>query len=210
MTTYLSDITSRIADDLNRSDLTTQTYTAVNRAIKHYEKEPFWFKETTGTFVTIASQQSYGTADGLPSDISRINRLEITLSAGRYFLTPRNINWIQNQNPNGATGDPTDYAWWQNKIWLSLTPNQVNTITAYYTKTYADLDIANPTSSANDWLTYAEDLIEARARKWIYARILKDPDNAALAAQEEMEALNALLDKNEGHTAQAAITPTVF
>lgn len=210
MTTYLSDMTSRIADDLNRSDLTTQIYKAINRAIKFYEKEPFWFKETSGTFSTIVSQQAYGTADGIPSDILRIKRIEATLSGSRQEVTLRDLNWIEDKNSSLSTGDPTDYAWWQNKIWFYLIPSQIRTITVYYTKSYADLDNANPTTSTNDWLTYAEDLIEARARKWIYARILKQVDNASIAAQEEMEALDSLRDKNEGHTSQGPITPTVF
>lgn len=205
MTTF-ADITSRIADDINRSDLTTQIGLAVNRAINHYQKEPFWFKETSANFSTVASQASYSSTDTSITDIDCIRYMEALVNNGEYEVDPRNIGWIRRQNPQLAIGIPTHYAWWQNKIWFYLVPNAVYTVTIYYTKTYAALS----GTQTNDWLTYAEDLIEARARKWIYARIIKDQDNALLAEAEEQQALQKLREVNEGYTAQARILPSQF
>lgn len=207
MATFL-EAQQRIADDLNRSDLTAQIKEAINRAIIYYEKEPFWFKETNGTFVTVASQQAYGTVDGIPSDIARIKRLETAVGTSVYDIVERDINYIRDVNPNSATGDPpTNYAWWQKKIYLSLVPSQVRTITAYYTKTYTEL---SADADTNDWLVYAEDLIEARARWWIYLRVIKNRKDADDAKIEEIDALGALREINEGYTAQGRIVPTSF
>lgn len=205
MTTF-ADITSRIADDINRTDLTTQIGLAVNRAINFYQKEPFWFKETSASFSTVASQASYSSTDTSITDIDRIRYMDGLVNNGEYEIDPRTIKWIRTKNPQLAIGIPTSYAWWQNKIWFYLVPDAIYTVTIYYTKKY----VALTGSNTNDWLTYAEDLIEARARKWIYTRILKQQDNALLAEAEEQQALQQLREVNEGYTAQAEIPPSQF
>lgn len=206
MSTFL-DLQQRIADDLNRTDLTTQIKTAINRAIIHYEKEPFWFKETSATFSTIASQKAYSSTDTSITDILRIHLVEAVLNSANYEMDEHDIKWIESKNPNDATGQPTDYAWWQNKFYLYLVPNAVYTIRVWYTKKYTAL---SADADTNDWTTYAEDLIEARARKWIYARIIKDIEGATIAEGEENQALDSLRTVSEGHVAQSRIPPTSF
>lgn len=207
MSTFLQ-MQQRIADDLNRTDLTAQIKKAITRAVTFYQKEPFWFKQTSGTFSTIAAQKAYGTVDGIPSDISRIYRIEITVSGSAYEVIEEDINDIQNGNPNSAQGDPaTNYAWWQNKIWLKLVPSVVRTVTVYYTKIYTEL---SADSDTNDWTTTAEDLVEARARWWLYTRVVKSKDDADSAKLEEIEALQGLREMSEGHIAQSNIPPTEF
>lgn len=203
----LADMVSRIADDINRTDLsTTQIPLAINRAIKYYKKEPFWFKETTDTFVTVANQKIYTSTDTGITDISRIHTVEIEANSANEELLLRDVKWIEYQNPNDSTGVPTDYAWWQNSFYLYLVPNGVYTIRVYYTKDYPELTGVQ----TNDWITYAEDLIEARARWWLYTRIILDTEQALVAKNEENDALFALREINEGYVAQGRIPPTSF
>lgn len=206
MSTFL-EMQQRIADDLNRTDLTTQIKKAINRAIIYYEKEPFWFKETSATFSTVASQKAYTEANMSITDISRIHLVEAVLNSANYELDEHDIKWIEGKNPNDATGQPTDYAWWQLKLYFYLVPNAIYTIRVWYTKKYTAL---SADSDTNDWTTYAEDLIEARARKWLYGRVIKDANNATIAGIEEQEALESLRGVSEGHVAQGKIPPTSF
>jgi len=204
----LVQMRSRIADDLNRSDLNTQIDLAINRAIEYYyNKERFWFNETSGTFATIANQEAYGTADGIPSDIAEIDYMQITLSStNKPDLDERTFNWIQDRNVGRATGDPTDFAWYQNKIYLYLIPNQVRTITVFYKKTYADLSLDADT---NDYTAYAEDLIEARATAWLNKRVLKDYESSSINERDEADALSALRERTStmiGGTGQIQAT----
>lgn len=203
----LSEMRDRIADDLKRSDLDTRIDEAINRAIRHYGKEPFWFKETTGTLATVAGTASYGTADGLPSDIKRILYAEVTVSGTDYPLTERGIQWVQSMNPSQTRGQPSDYAWWRGKLFLYLVPDAVYTITLYYTKTYSDLALDADT---NDWLTYAEDLIESRARWWIASRVISDSEEAMKAKSEENDALESLRSQNEDQASGQPIEPMRF
>lgn len=196
-----------MADDLDRTDLSTQIKKAINRAIKHYEKEPFWFKDSSDTFPTVVGQKIYDSGDGLATDIGRITYAEILQGTAKYELVAKDISWIQSQNPDDAQGLPNYYARYGSDIWLCLVPNQVMTVTIYYKKKYTEL---SADADTNDWTTEAEDLIEARARWWIYKRIIMDKVQADEAKMEEIEALEALRSKNEDHAAGTYVEPTVF
>lgn len=97
MSTY-AQMQAKIADDLNRSDLTTQIQREINRAIRKYASVPMWFSSTSANFTTAAGQQSYDTADGLPADVRIVDYLRVNQStptitttggvADTYTLTP--------------------------------------------------------------------------------------------------------------------------
>lgn len=201
----LSDLRSRIADDLNRSDLNTQIDKAINRAITHYRKRKFWFNETTGTFLTVAGQQSY-TTSVIPSDILHIHRLEYSDGNTSYEVIRASIDYIRNLTSTSGASLPTWYAWYGGKIYFALIPSAVGTVTIYYDKSYSDLT----SSDSNDFTVYAEDLIEARARWWIYNRIIRDADEAVLAKQEELDALQGLDIQTSGKIATGYVAPTQF
>jgi hypothetical protein len=69
MSTY-TQLQSRIADDINRTDLTSQIQQCILLAIQHYKNERFWFNETSATLTTTVSSAQVGA----PSDILRIDR----------------------------------------------------------------------------------------------------------------------------------------
>lgn len=194
MSTFLQ-MKTRIADDLKRSDLATQIGVAINRAIEFYEKDRFFFNETSGTFVTVSGQESYGSADSIPSTIAEIDDVTLTQSSTNIFpLDKTSFSSIRDLNSGGttATGVPMDYAYYTEKFWLSPIPNGVYTVTVYFKKTYTQLSADGDT---NDWTEEAEDLIEARARWWVNKRIIKDYEAAAEAKGEELEALSSLQSK---------------
>ena len=199
---------ARIADDLNRSDLNTQIGVAINRAIAHYQSEETWFNQTTDTVTTVATQESYGTADGLASDIVQIDLVQCTDSGGnQYPLTPRTWSYLRTlqSDPTGLTGLPADWAWYQEKLYLYPTPDAAYTVTIWYIKSYADL----ATGESNDWTTEHEalDLIEARATWWVASRLLKDYERASAAKQEEGEALQRLIIRSNRAITRGTIRP---
>lgn len=97
MTTFLG-MRNKIQDDLNRTDLTTQVNREINRAIRKYASVPFWFSSASQNFNTAYGQQTYDSADGLPSDIRIVDYVRINQSTGTvladsgtansYILTP--------------------------------------------------------------------------------------------------------------------------
>lgn len=189
-----------IADDLDRSDMTTQINRAINRAIKYYEKEPFWFKETTGTFSTSSGTKIYTTAT-IPTDISKIDRMEVVVSGNDQPLTEVTFDEIEDIDFSHQTGIPDRFAFYSNSIYLYPIPNGTYTIRLAYTKTYAQL---SADSDTNDWTTEAEDLIECRALWTLYSRTIKDDEEANKYKAAEEDALQALRSKTEQHNGTSA------
>lgn len=206
----LAQMRSRIADAINRTDLNTQIDLAINRAITHYtKKDNFWFMETSGTFSTISGQSSYGTADGIPSDIEDIDYIEVTYGSYKYKLDRVDFDIITEVLGvnTGTENYPTVYAFYQKKIYLYPKPNGVRTITIYYKKSYSALSLDADT---NDFTTYAEDLIEARANWSVNSSILKDQASAQSAESRELKAYKALVVETNKLSAKGHVTPTQF
>lgn len=180
-----------IADDLNRSDMTTQINRAINRAIHYYTKERFWFNEKTSTFSTTNTVKNYDSST-IPTDIAQIDYMEIVVSGSDLELTPITYTEIESMDVNHQTGIPSKYAWYKENIYLFPIPNNTYTVNISYQQTYADL---SADSDTNDWTTSAEDLIEARACWWIYARVLKDQDQANSYKALEIDALESLREQ---------------
>lgn len=86
MSTY-TQMQAKIADDLNRSDLTTQIQREINRAIRKYASIPMWFSSFSANFTTATGQQSYDTADGLPSNIRIVDYVRINQSTPTIYTT---------------------------------------------------------------------------------------------------------------------------
>lgn len=202
----LSDLRTNIADDINRSDLSTQIDKAINRAIRFYRRDRFWFQETSSTFTTIASQQAYGTADGIPSDIAEIDHVKIAYQSDWVVeLDPVTLQEIQNLNIGNYTGNPEKYAFYANKFYLWPIPDAAYTVTVFYTKNYSDLSSG---SDSNDYTNYAQELIENRARWWLNMRIIKDMEAAKGDKELEIESLNALRAETERYISSGQITAT--
>lgn len=195
MATY-TQMRSRLATDTGRSDLTSSINEAINRAIEHYEKERFWFNETSGTFSTVAGTDAYTQGSGgVLSDILEVDVLTITrTSTDIYPLDKVTFQKLREYSTTGTTSNrslPDMWAYYKNAFYFYPVPDAAYTITVYYQKSYADL---SADADTNDFTTDAEDLIEARARWWLWTRLRNYPA-ASAAKAEELEALAALREK---------------
>lgn len=198
---------TRIADDLNRSDLNTQIEKAINRAIEFYEKEWFWFNENSWTFSAVSSTEVVTQASASTTDLLSILNVTLTRNANDiYPLKQITFQELRQKATTGTShrGPPVEYAFFKNNWHLYPVPDQNYTITVYGQKGYANLSASGDT---NDFTTEAEDLIEARARAWLYLRVLKDTANAELAKVEESEALNSLREKTVNLISTGTVRP---
>lgn len=203
----LGDLINNISDDLNRTDLTSQIIKFANRSINHYAKEPFWFTETTATFTLSAGQVSYSSSNSnYPDNVAKVHYVEMDIDGSDRELDEIDISVVQSQNPDDSQSDPTSYARWENAFYTYPIPNTARTVKIWYTKSYSTLSTSADT---NDFLVYAEDLIEARTRWQINAITLKDRESAIVDKSLEQDALSALQSKNENN-ANTKIEPTCF
>lgn len=183
MSTYVQ-LQSRIADDLNRSDLTSQIKQNILLAIQHYKDERFWFNETSTT-LTATIGQAYVAP---PSDLLRIGHLYITISSRNIELVPQDITSILEFRPS-TNGRPRAFSYYQNRFELDRKPDSAYSMPLTYLQ---ELTALSGDSDTNGWTTDGEDLIVFRAEKMLYANVIKDMEKAATAAAWETQALTQM------------------
>lgn len=183
MSTY-TQLQSRIADDLNRTDLTTQIQQCILLAIQHYKHERFWFNETSATATaTISSAQV-----GAPSDILILDRIYIVISGRNIELAPQDLNSIIEFRPT-TNGRPLSFCYYRNQFELDRKCDLAYSLLIYYVK---ELTALSSGSDTNAWTTDGEDLIVFHAEKKLYANVIKDHGKAAAAQAQELAAMTAL------------------
>src|SRR2546430_9529023 len=128
MSTYIQ-IQNRIADDFNRTDLTSQIKQNILLAVQAYKGERTWFNETMVSLSCTVSQ-SFITA---PSDILEIDNLFLVTS-GRAIELPRiDLEDIVSYRPT-SNGRPTAFCYYQNRFELNRPADQAYGMPLYYVK----------------------------------------------------------------------------
>lgn len=199
MTTF-RDLQDRInLDYLNRTDLTNETKRAIIRAIKHYEKNRFWFNMTS----TALAIGSASVTVAVPADFLALDYVTVRDSSIDYVVTIRNFDRIayKNQNMAGgvgssASGIVAECAYFRNTLYFTPKPASATSLTVYYTQTFAAL---SADSDTNDWCSAAEDLIVHHATADMLANVLRVTDQSQIMAhkQWELEAYNQLKTGND-------------
>lgn len=106
----------------------------------------FFRKNQTGT--TTSSNQFLT----CPSDFLAPYSLSITNSGSKEFLLYKDVNYLQEYNPTGATGVPKYYAFFDiNNFMLSPTPNAAFTAELHYT--YRPASLTAQSGSGSTWLS---------------------------------------------------------
>lgn len=203
----LEQMRTRIADDLARDDLTTQIDKAINRAVEHYEKDRLWFNEKVWTFNTVSAQETIAQATASTSDLLAWDVVTLTRnSTDIYPLEQISFQQLRELNNSGTSsrGCPTLFSLFNKNFYFYPVPDAAYAVTVYGQRGYSTLSASADT---NDWLSEAEDLIEARARWWLYKRVIRDADEAAAAKDEEMEALESLRERDLPYKSTGRIKP---
>lgn len=196
MSTY-GDLQDRIADDLNRADLSDQIRDQIKLAIVHYGRVPFWFNEARTT-LTASSSASFLT---VPSDYLDTVDLYINVGGIPIKMTNSTLNDVVGGRPTGGS-QPSRYCYFADRFELNCEVNQEYTFPLFYVKELATLSASTDTSL---WTSQGEDLIVSRAEKVLYRDVLKDSSKFLLAKDAEKEAKSSLLGFRDrkigtGHT----------
>lgn len=192
MATY-GEIQDRVNNDiLNRTDLTAETARCIKAAVRHYERNPYWFNQSSTALATVSSQSFIAR----PSTFFRIDELRFFYAASAsYALTPTDMVELNDMRGGAqAHGDPTHWAINGDQIELFPIPNAVDTVVARGYQTFAALSASTDT---NGWTSAAEDLVVYHAAKLMWATVLRNNENAMIFAQLEKSALDELRTANE-------------
>lgn len=198
MSTY-GDLQDRIADDINRTDLSDQIRDQIKLAIVHYGRFPFWFNEARTT-LTASSSASFLT---VPSDYLDVVELYINIGDHPVRMEPKTLNEILEYRPVGES-QPGAYCYFADRFELDYKVNQEYLFPLWYIKELATLSASTDSSL---WTYQGEDLIVYRAEKMLYSRVLKDHKEAASCAALEREARTSLLRFRDQKTGTGQAKP---
>lgn len=199
----------RIADELARTDLTSQIQKAIVSAVKYYERKPFFFNEGRFTLTTSASQEYYGSSDNanIPNLVNA-DSVRITVGTTHYTLEKRDYAYIDEISSSTNTpGDPTDYTYYARQLRFYPIPNAARTVVVSGTFATATL---SATTDSNYWTTDGEELIRSRATWYLYKNIIKDREQAEDWKETELEALATIRGDDAERLSTWRFRPTAF
>jgi hypothetical protein len=209
--TYL-DMQTRIADELDRADLASQIRKAILSAVAFYAKKHFWFTESSFTFATVAGQRNYTSSDAAAIATSpSIEILNGSFFGTRVPLTKQTFEYIDSKTSQTTSrGEPEDWAYRAQQIWLYPVPDAAYTITAYHIPTLTAL---SSDSDSNAWTNDAEAMIRARAKWDLVKNVIRGPEmveEMTTLKGEELEEFVALINETASREATGSSRPTQF
>lgn len=212
MTQTRQQLEAQIADDLARSDLSSQITAAVTAAIRAYRFERLGFNEAYKVTATLTTSSDTMLLTSLSVRFRKFDRVRLVRTAGDYLdLYHRDYDWIMSRQDVRVVCQPAEFAIYNNAIHFDSMADQTYTL---YLDGLKDLsNAASATYSAGDttaWFNDARELIRHRAKREVYAHVLKDMELAAAAGAAEKEALRMLKAEAGEERSTGSIRPTEF
>ncbi|SRR6266436_6632353 len=204
-----------IADELLRSDLTSQIAAAIATAIDAYQAERFFWSESRDTtFNTVAAQEFYAEVD-IPGISTMMSFDYVVLYLG---TPPQAIPWIMERrtdkeiellNQNGLVkGQPYNWTYYNQQLRLGPIPD-----TVYNIRIAAQKFTPGPASDSttnNPWMTYAERLIRSRAKYELLFHVIRDFEEAEIMATAVNDAYTTLKGRTNRLKARSIMLPMEF
>lgn len=206
------DMQTRIADELDRSDLVPQIKKAIISAVAFYARKKFYFTETSFTFATVVGQEYYGSAAAAAIATSpSIAILNINVGGGRIELDKKTFDYIDSISYLAtSSGQPEMWAYRAEQIRVYPIPSQIWTITAFNIPRLTEL---SADTDSNAWTNDAEAMIRARAKLDVILNVIRGVDMvdeiAGLRAQE-IDERSALFTEGASRAATGVMAPTDF
>lgn len=212
MATY-GDMQARIADELDRQDLSSQIQLAIMTAIQMFQRRNFWFNEAAFSFNTVLGQEYYGAADNAQIATSpNIQILRLQYGGGVRWELPRQPFEILDQYSASRDwrGVPEIFAYRAEQIRLYPIPSQVWAIDVF-----SIYRIDQPTSNSDDseWFNTAEELIRTHAKIDLLTNVIRPPGldaEAAMLIRQEARALASLNGETDFRESWGGAVPTAF
>lgn len=176
----------RIQNEILRTDINSNVQDAIKSAIRAYEGVRFVFNEGDNAADSWTTGASNTATYTLSNEWIDVDLITITVSSNEYPLIKRTFDWYKEVNTNPATvvGVPTDFAYHNDRIWLYPSPNQAYVLKVYGHRKVTALDsngelTLTNTLVSNEWFREAEGVIRNRAKYYLYADVLENPERAA-------------------------------
>lgn len=185
----LGELKARVADELNRDDLTTQIATSVTAAIYQWGATRFWKTESAQTSTTTLGGQY---AD-VPAGMRVVDIVQVQVGGTWYPLKARTLAEIEDWHGAASNqGQPTDYAIEGTRV--RLYPAAADAYALAFTGIFSLPALADD-DDTNFWTEEAADLIVATAKYRLYRDVIRDAEAMTFAKAAENEALEYLRDE---------------
>jgi hypothetical protein len=198
------DMKANVQSLLSRSDLDSVIDEAIHRAIKAYEREPFYFNERSQTLTVSSAATSYTLSS---SFVEMLSDPVITVNGSNYVMGPISKAEYDELRITSTTSQPSEYCLYAGQFFPYPPPNGSYVAVLNYTTRLSTLTAS---TDSNAWCTQAQDLIEMRALWWIHAFKTRNPQQAQVAKAAELEALRFLRDESTGKKATGTLKATHF
>ena len=203
---------SQIADDLARGDLGIQIGEAVQTALDAYVNERFWFNEAYRVTATLPISTASIALSALSVRFEDFDRVRLLRTGGNFIdLYKRDYDWIMSRQDAVTYTQPAKYCVYGDTLQFDSFGDQAYTLYIDGIKSLGNA--ASNTFTASDsttWFSTARELIRHRAKRELYAHVIKDMELAAAAAAAEGDAFNELKDKTNQRVTTGFIRPTEF
>jgi len=212
---------SDIADELNKTNLTSQIKRSIVAAMKKYRNKRFKFNKASSTFTTSDGLAEYPLPDGYIGD----ELIEVLDGNFKDTLTKRDYAWVaDHDNHQSYKSEPRVYAIidGSNMRLFPVPNNSANTtsgdypLLVHYHKDLNAPGIAGAISRSatdnvtNAWMTDGFDLIRLEAKMRIYLDVIRGPESAQEAVKLiklRDDALNSLNKEYQQAVASGSVQP---
>jgi hypothetical protein len=200
------DLQTNVRAMLARSDLDTFIQTAIQRAIKAYEREPFYFNERSQTLTCSTGAAVYTLS---ASFVSMLSPPIVTVNTTRYPLDELSKSEIDGMDVSTTyTSDqPSGYNLYGGVFRPYPAPSATFTVLLNYTTRLSTLSTS---ADSNAWDSQAGDLIEQRALWWIHSFRTRNQLLAQASKAAEIEALRFLRNESTSKKSTGRIQGTQF
>lgn len=198
-----SEIKTRVADELDREDLTDQIERAVLDAVDEHADLNFAFNEDRLTTATVAGTRTVA----LPTGLRRESMVSIDVSGNDYDLKKVSVEFMEDlHNATDTQSQPTYYAYLDGEWHLWPTPGQAYTLTVVGVYDESALSADSDTNGFTDDRTAAR-MVAAWARAYLARNVTYDETMEQAALREYTVARTGLTRKTNAQQATGAVAP---
>lgn len=208
-----ADTLAQVADDLARTDLTTQINDACNWALQYYQDDRFWFNEVVHASATLSSSLDFMvlTQPPMPYRFQKIDRLRIELNGVYYDLIARDYESIMAYQDIRVFTRPCEYCVHANAIQFDTGADQNYTLNIDGLIHLGSSSTASfSAADTSEWFNAANELIRSAIKRNLYGHVMKDDRMASMAVAAEQDAYSMLKGRTTRLKSTGQIRPVQF